>query len=85
MTGYRDVAEKVAGSGVTLVAVSKTHPYEAVLEAWWYISDAKGKTLKQQKFYATQKVGENFDEFVEAESKMLAEMSRDIVKALIKM
>ena len=58
---------------------------EAVLEAWWYISDAKGKTLKQQKFYATQKVGENFDEFVEAESKMLADMSRDIVKALIKM
>ena len=34
MTGYRDVAEKVAGSGVTLVAVSKTHPYEAVLEAY---------------------------------------------------
>ena len=34
MTGYAEVSREVAGSGAVLVAVSKTHPYSAVLEAY---------------------------------------------------
>ncbi len=34
MTGYREVAAETAEYGVVLVAVSKMHPYSAVLEAY---------------------------------------------------
>lgn len=34
MTGYREVAAETAEHGVVLVAVSKMHPYSAVLEAY---------------------------------------------------
>lgn len=57
---------------------------EAVFEAWWSVNDTKGKAVARQRFYATQKVGENFDEFVKAESDMIKSMSLDIAKALIK-
>lgn len=51
---------------------------KAVLEAWWYISDASGKNIKRQKFYAQEPINTSFAEFVEAESKMLGQMSYDI-------
>lgn len=34
MTGYKEVAAEVARDGVTLVSVSKMHPYSAVMEAY---------------------------------------------------
>ena len=34
MTRYKEIAREVEASGATLVAVSKMHPYEAVLEAY---------------------------------------------------
>ena len=34
MTGYKEVAAEVMKNGVTLVAVSKMHPYSAVMEAY---------------------------------------------------
>ena len=57
---------------------------KAVLEAWWYINDANGKTIKQHKFYAKESVGNNFGDFVQDESSMLSKMSQDVAIALAK-
>ena len=53
---------------------------EAVLEAWWYISDSDGRIVYRQKTMLMQKTGKGFDSFVEAESHLLAQMSGEIAR-----
>ncbi len=58
---------------------------KAVLQAWWSVVDSSGKIVKQQKFGKELPVGENFSEFVEAESTLLEMMSQDVAMALSKL
>lgn len=58
---------------------------KAVLEAWWYLTNNEGKIISRQKFYEEESVDKDFARFVEAESKMLGNMSYDIAQALAKL
>lgn len=58
---------------------------KAVLEAWWYLTNNDGKIIKRQKFYEEESVDKDFASFVEAESKMLGNMSYNIAQALAKL
>lgn len=58
---------------------------KAVLEAWWYLTNNDGKIIKRQKFYEEESVDKYFASFVEAESKMLGNMSYNIAQALAKL
>ena len=51
---------------------------KAVLEAWWYISNAQGKIVYKQKEQQSEKIGRSFGDFAEAESRLLGQMSHEI-------
>lgn len=51
---------------------------KAVLEAWWYISNAQGKIVYKKKALQSEKIGRGFDDFAKAESRLLGQMSREI-------
>ena len=51
---------------------------QAVLEAWWYISNSQGKIVYKKKLQMSEKIGRSFDGFAKAESRMLAQMSYGI-------
>ena len=55
---------------------------KAVLEAWWYLYGASGQTLYRQKVTLEEPIGNSFDDYVSAESKMLAEMSRTMAEII---
>ncbi len=58
---------------------------KAVLEAWWYINSSGGNILISRKFVAEQKINDNFASFAQAQSNMIAEMSKEIAAAVIKL
>ena len=68
---------------VEIVKLDFIWKQKAVLEAWWYINDQNAKTIKRQKFYAEEEIGNSFADFVRAESKMLDQMSQSIAVALV--
>ena len=51
---------------------------KAVLEAWWYISNNQGKIIFKKKILLSEKTGRSFSGFVDAESRMLSLMSKEI-------
>ena len=55
---------------------------KAVLEAWWYLYGANGQMLYRQKVTLEEPIGKSFDDYVSAESKMLAEMSRTMAEII---
>ena len=56
----------------------------AVLEAWWSVYDDDGRRIVQQKTALKRKIDGGFDAYVEAESEMIAEMSRQIAQVVAK-
>lgn len=70
---------------VQIIRFDMIRENEAVLEAWWYISNADGHIVYRHKTALTQKIGSGFDSFVKAESQMLTQMSREIAQAAIKL
>lgn len=51
---------------------------KAVLEAWWYISNAQGNIIYKKKELLSEKIGRSFDDFAEAEGRLLGQMSYEI-------
>lgn len=67
---------------VQIVRMDMIEGGEAVFEAWWSVYNAAGNRLLQQKTSLRQKTDDGFDAYVEAESRMIAAMGRDIAKAV---
>ena len=57
---------------------------QATLEAWWSIVDRFGKASYRQKFVGAEEIDRSFDSFVEAESKLLSALARDIAEKISK-
>lgn len=58
---------------------------EAVLDVWWTISDSYNKVLKRQKENLSAPLGTGYDEYVQTQSKLLAELSARIAAAFLKL
>ena len=54
-----------------------------VLDAWFSIQDADGKTLTRQKFSATQAIGKTYDDLADGYSQLWSQFSQKIAKAIV--
>ena len=67
---------------VEIVQFKMTEDQSATLEAWWYILDKFGTRTYRQKFVGETEIGRSFDSFVEAESKLLSSLAKEIAKKI---
>lgn len=67
---------------VEIVRLDMVGDNKAVFEAWWSVYNSGGRRITQQKTAMTREIDGGFDAYVEAESAMIAEMSRQIAKAV---
>lgn len=58
---------------------------EAVLDVWWTISDPYNKVLKRQKENLSAPLGKGYDDYVQTQSRLLAELSARIAAALLQL
>lgn len=58
---------------------------EAVLEAWWSISNKNGKILAQKKTSLSRPLGSSYDDLVKVESILLGELSNEISTQIAKL
>lgn len=57
----------------------------AVLEAWWYVSDKNGKILAREQTYLSVPLGKGYDALVEKQSFMVGELSKQIAEKIIRL
>lgn len=57
----------------------------ANLEAWWTITNSLGETLVQKRVSISTPMGDSYDEYVNAQSKLLAELSAQIAQGFSKL
>lgn len=55
----------------------------ATLEAWWYILNRNGQIIYRGQTSLSRPTGDNYEEFVSAQSLLLAEMARQIAAKII--
>lgn len=59
---------------------------DVILSAWWDIRDKKGKILKrEQGTYTAQSTGDDVSDLVDAQSRAVHSMSREIAESLMKL
>ena len=56
---------------------------KAVLDAWFVIQDAEGKTLARQKFLAEHPIGKTYDDLADGYSQLWSKFSQKIAQAII--
>ena len=57
----------------------------ATLEGWWSITNPLGETLVQKRVSISTSMGDSYDEYVNAQSKLLAELSAQIAQGFSKL
>lgn len=59
---------------------------DVILSSWWSIRDKNGKTLKrEQGTYTAQSSGDSISDLVDAQSRAVHSMSREIAESLLKL
>lgn len=57
----------------------------AVLEAWWSVSDKNGRILAREQTYLTVPLGDGYEVLVEKQSLMVGEFSKQIAEKIIQL
>lgn len=69
---------------VEIVQFKMIEKQKAVLKAWWYEVDRYGNRRYRQEFVGEEEIGQSFDDFVKAESKLLNSLAKDIAEKISK-
>ena len=69
---------------VEIVKINAVLGDKAEIVAWFTVKDKKGKTITNQKFVKTVKIGKTYDDLALGYSQLLSDLSREIANNLIK-